>query len=62
MQIINKISVKSHLIYVYAYYFLLSNGMVADVPSISKVVSSIGIIPDTKGIEDVISYITLNQK
>lgn len=62
MQIMNRISVKSHLIYVYAYYFLLSNGMVADVQGISKVVSSIGIYPDAKGIEDVISYITLNQK
>ncbi len=64
-RIIRKLSdagVKSHLIYVYTYYFLLAFGKIADAENIMKMVNALGIHADEGRVNDVLTFIKAPKK
>ncbi len=53
-----KANVKSHLIYIYSYYFLVALGKLGTASEIADVVRSLGLEAEESRIGDVIAFLT----
>ena len=61
MRLLFKANVRSHLVYIYAYYFLLSLGKIGSEAEIVALVSSLGIEADGSRIKDVLAFLKAPQ-
>ncbi|MDE1854787.1 MAG: hypothetical protein KGH57_00490 [Candidatus Micrarchaeota archaeon] len=61
MRLLFKANVRSHLVYIYAYYFLLSLGKIGSEAEIVALVSSLGIEADESRINDVLAFLKTPQ-
>ncbi len=57
ISMLEKLSLKSHLIYLYAFYFVLANGRMASKDDLVRVVEAVGAEPDLKRAEEIIKFV-----
>ena len=51
--------IKSHLVYIYAYYFLVANGSEPSEANILGVVRTLGLQPDKERVMDILEFTSL---
>ena len=61
MQVLLDAKISSHLVYVYAFYYLLTNGMRVTEEEISDAARAVGLEPDHGRIIDILEFLETPQ-
>jgi hypothetical protein len=57
IELVSRTFKQNHLLYVYAYYFLVANGKESNRKNISRVVESLGIKVNKNTLKEALAYI-----